>query len=203
MAEDPPTFWVPLGQLTCMVRYVDPDQTTDTCIAPVPVKPTLLERWAGGSITPWWLPAPKGGDATVVVVVGATTGAVVVVAVACAGGTVVGAVAVAPCVDVSAVPAVLAFVATGDVVVVERAVDADRDEPPEPPEPPAPPRVPCESLDCVLAIPCAPAPRATRFGLPDVATSSAIRARDTARMTHQLGRPRATLGRRPSEDPVP
>jgi hypothetical protein len=57
---------------------------------------------------------------TVVVVVGATTGAVVVVAGACAGGTVVGAVAVAPCVDVSAVPAVLAFVATGAVVVVDR-----------------------------------------------------------------------------------
>jgi hypothetical protein len=52
-----------------------------------------------------------------------------------------------------------------------------------------------------LATPCAPP--ATRFGLPAVATSSAIRARDTARMTHQLGRPRATLGRRPSEDPVP
>ena len=52
MAEDPPTFWLPLGQLTCMVRYVGPDQTTETCIAPVPVKPTLLERWAGGSMTP-------------------------------------------------------------------------------------------------------------------------------------------------------
>jgi hypothetical protein len=52
-----------------------------------------------------------------------------------------------------------------------------------------------------LAIPCAP--RAPRFGVPAVATSSAIRARDTARMTHQFGRPRATLGRRPSEDPVP
>jgi hypothetical protein len=128
---------------------------------------------------------------TVVVVVGATTGAVVVVAGACAGGTVVGAVA--PCVEVSAVPAVAAFVAAGAVVVVDRVV-----------APPAPPREPCELLDCVLTIPCAPAPRATRFGgLPAVATSSAIRARDTARMTHQLGRPRATLGRRPSEDPVP
>lgn len=131
-----------------------------------------------------------------VVVVGATTGAVVVVA--GAGSTVVGVVA--PCVDVSAVPAVLAFVVTGAVVVVDRVVDPDRDGPPDPP---APRREPCESLDCVLAIPCAPAPRATRFGLPAVATSSAIRARDTARMTHQLGRPRATLGRRPSEDPVP
>jgi hypothetical protein len=134
---------------------------------------------------------------TVVVVVGTTTGTVVVVAGA-AGGTVVGAVA--PCVDVSAVPAVLAFVATGAVVVVDRVVDADRDEAPEFP---APPREPCESLDCVLAIPCVPASRARRFGLPAVATSSAIRAKDTARMTHQLGRPRATLGRRPSEDPVP
>jgi hypothetical protein len=139
---------------------------------------------------------------TVVVVVGATTGAaVVVVTPAPAGGTVVGAaVAVAPSVEVSAVPAVLAFVATGAVVVVDRDAAADREDPPGPP---APPREPCESLDCVLAIACAPAPRAMRFGLPAVATSSAISARDTARMTHQLGRPRATLGRRPSEDPVP
>lgn len=52
MAEEPPTFWPPLGQLTCMVKYVGPDQTTEICIAPVPVKPTLLERWAGGSMTP-------------------------------------------------------------------------------------------------------------------------------------------------------
>jgi hypothetical protein len=139
---------------------------------------------------------------TVVVVVGATTGAaVVVVTPTPAGGTVVGAaVAVAPSVDLSAVPAVLAFVATGAVVVVDRDAAADREEPPGPP---APPREPCESLDCVLAIACAPEPRAMRFGLPAVATSSAISARDTARMTHQLGRPRATLGRRPSEDPVP
>ena len=139
---------------------------------------------------------------TVVVVVGATTGAaVVVVTPTPAGGTVVGAaVAVAPSVDVSAVPAVLAFVATGAVVVVDRDAAADREETPGPP---APPREPCESLDCVLAIAWAPAPRAMRFGLPAVATSSAISARDTARMTHQLGRPRATLGRRPSEDPVP
>jgi hypothetical protein len=141
---------------------------------------------------------------TVVVVVGATTGAaVVVVTPAGAGGTVAGAVAVAPCVDVSEVPAVLAFVASGAVVVVDRDAPADREEPPGPPGPPAPPREPCESLDCVLAIPCAPVPRAMRFGLPAVATSSAISARDTARMTHQFGRPRATLGRRPPVDPVP
>jgi 2-keto-3-deoxy-galactonokinase len=66
----------------------------------------------------------------VVVVVGTTTGTVVVVAGA-AGGTVVWAVA--PCVDVSAVPAVLAFVAAGAVVVVDRGVEADRDEAPESP----------------------------------------------------------------------
>jgi hypothetical protein len=52
-----------------------------------------------------------------------------------------------------------------------------------------------------LAIPCAP--RAACLGLPAVATRSAIRARDTARMTHQFGRARATLVRRPSVDPVP
>jgi hypothetical protein len=140
----------------------------------------------------------------VVVVVGATTGAVVVVATtAGAGGTVAGAVAVPPWVDVSDVPAVLAFVATGAVVVVDRDAAADRGEPPGRTGPPAPPREPCESLDCAFAIPCSPVPRATRFGLPAVATSSAIRARDTARMTHQLGRPRATLARRPPKDPVP
>jgi len=37
MAEVPPTFWSPLGQLIAMVRYVSPDQTTEISIAPVPV----------------------------------------------------------------------------------------------------------------------------------------------------------------------
>jgi hypothetical protein len=129
-----------------------------------------------------------------VVVVGTTTGAVVVVTGAAAGGPVVVGT-VAPCVDVSAVAAVLAFAPTGAVVVVDCAVDADRVEPP------AAARAPRASLDCAFTIPCAP--RAACFGLPAVATSSAIRARDTARMTHQLGRPRTTLGRRPSEDLVP
>jgi hypothetical protein len=132
----------------------------------------------------------------VVVVVGTTTGVVVVVAGAC-GAVVVGTDA--GCVDVSAVAAVFAPAPTGAVVVVDRAVeldaDVERDEAPVP-------RAPCESLDCALAIPCAP-PRTRRFGLPAVATSNAISARETARMTHQLGRLRATLGRRPSEDPVP
>jgi hypothetical protein len=132
---------------------------------------------------------------TVVVVVGTTTGAVVVVA--GAGGAAVGNAD--PRVDVSAVPAVLApgAAAAGAVVVVDRAVDVERGEPPAP----APPSAPCESLDCALAIPRAPG--GTRRGLPEVATRSAIKASDTARMTHQLGRPRTTLGRRPSEDPVP
>jgi hypothetical protein len=138
----------------------------------------------------------------VVVVVGTTTGVVVVVAGA-GGAVVVGTVA--GCVDVSAVAAVFAAAPTGAVVVVDRAVDldadADADADAERDEAPVP-RAPCESLDCALAIPCAP-PRTMRFGLPAVATSNAISARETARMTHQLGRPRATLGRRPSEDPVP
>jgi len=167
----------------------------------VPVKPTLLERWAGGSSTPWWLPEPKGGEVTVVVVVGATTAVVVVVAGAAAGGTVVGTVAA--CVDVSEVAAV--FAAGTDAVVVVAVERTEPLAPPDPPAPPAPPalRVPCASLDCALAIPCVPAPWATRFGSPAVATRRAIRARDTARMTHQLGRPRAALGSRPPEDPVP
>ena len=131
-----------------------------------------------------------------VVVVGTTTGEVVVVAGA-GGAVVVGTVA--GCVDVSAVAAVFASAPTGAVVVVDRAVDVDADA--ERDEPPVP-RAPCESLDCALAIPCVPRPT-TRFGLPAVATSNAISAKDTARMTHQLGRLRATLGRRPSEDPVP
>jgi hypothetical protein len=125
---------------------VGPDQSTETCIAPVPVKPTLLERWAGGSITPWWLPDPNGGEVTVVVVVGATTTVVVVVAGTAAGGTVVGTVAA--CVDVSEVAAVLAAGA-GAVVVV----DVDLTELRSPSEAPGVPRVPCESLDCALAIP--------------------------------------------------
>lgn len=133
-----------------------------------------------------------------VVVVDTTTGVVVVVAGAC-GAVVVGTVA--GCVDVSAVAAVFAPAPTGAVVVVDRAVDVDADADAERDEAPVP-RAPCESLDCALAIPCEP-PRTMRFGLPAVATSNAISARETARMTHQLGRLRATLGRRPSEDPVP
>ena len=51
----------------------------------------------------------------------------------------------------------------------------------------------------------APACRSPRGVLPAVATSSAIRASDTARITHQLGRPRATRERTPSvvSDPPP
>ena len=132
------------------------------------------------------------------VVVGTTTGTVVVVTGATAGGPVVVGT-VAPRVAVSAVAAVPAFAPTGAVVVVDCAVDAEADA--ERVEPPAAARAPCESLDCALAIPCAPGTAC--FGLPEVATRSAIRASDTARMTHQLGRPRATLGRPPLEDPVP
>ena len=132
-------------------------------------------------------------------VVVTTTGTVVVVA--GAGGIAVGTFAA--CVDVSAVAAVaaLAGAAAGAVVVVVDVVvvrELDDEV-----APPAVPRARCESLDGALAIPSAPpppppAPRATRFGLPAVATSSAIRARETARMTHQLGRLRATPGRRSS-----
>jgi hypothetical protein len=39
--------------------------------------------------------------------------------------------------------------------------------------------------------------------LPAVATSRAMRANDTARITHQLGRPRTTRGRLPSVVPNP
>ncbi len=49
MADVPPTLWFPLGQLTSMVRYVLPDQTTETSMAPVPVKPYLFDGWSGGS----------------------------------------------------------------------------------------------------------------------------------------------------------
>jgi hypothetical protein len=46
---------------------------------------------------------------------------------------------------------------------------------------------------------CDPTPRrVTRGVLPAVATSSAMRPNDTARITHQLGRPRATRACRPS-----
>lgn len=128
-------------------------------------------------------------------VVGATVAVVAVVAEA--GGAVVGAT-VDWCVEVSAVAAVSARVATPVVVVVvDRAVDALG-----PGRPVAPgPWAPCASLD---AAPAKPGPvLGTCFGLPAVATRSAIRASDTARMTHQLGRLRAILGRRPSEDTVP
>ncbi len=52
MADVPPTLWLPFGQLTSIVRYVAPDHVTETSMAPVPVKPKLLERCCGGSMTP-------------------------------------------------------------------------------------------------------------------------------------------------------
>ena len=48
MAEVPPTLWPPLGQLTSMVRYVLPDQTTEISIAPLPVNPNWFDDWSGG-----------------------------------------------------------------------------------------------------------------------------------------------------------
>jgi hypothetical protein len=48
MAEVPPTLWSPLGQLTSMVRYVLPDHTTETSMAPLPVNPNWFEGWSGG-----------------------------------------------------------------------------------------------------------------------------------------------------------
>jgi hypothetical protein len=48
MAEVPPPLWSPLGQVTSKERYVLPDQTTETSVAPVPVKPNLLNDWSGG-----------------------------------------------------------------------------------------------------------------------------------------------------------
>jgi hypothetical protein len=78
MADDPPTLWLPLGQFTSIVRYVSPDHVTETSMAPVPVKPKLLERCCGGSMTPCDCIADGCAAATVVVVVGATV--VVVVA---------------------------------------------------------------------------------------------------------------------------
>ena len=48
MADVPPTLWSPLGQLTSIVRYVFPDQTTETSIAPAPVNPNWFDDWSGG-----------------------------------------------------------------------------------------------------------------------------------------------------------
>jgi len=48
IAPVPPTLWSPLGQLTSMVRYVFPDQTTETSMAPAPVNPYLFDGWSGG-----------------------------------------------------------------------------------------------------------------------------------------------------------
>jgi hypothetical protein len=48
MADVPPTLWFPLGQLTSIVRYVFPDQTTETSIAPAPVNPNWFDDWSGG-----------------------------------------------------------------------------------------------------------------------------------------------------------
>ena len=49
MADVPPTLWLPLGQLTSMVRYVSPDHSTEISMAPVPVNPYSFEVCSGGS----------------------------------------------------------------------------------------------------------------------------------------------------------
>jgi hypothetical protein len=49
MADVPPTDWLPFGQLTTIVRYVLPDHTTETCVAPEPVKAKACEVCSGGS----------------------------------------------------------------------------------------------------------------------------------------------------------
>src|SRR3984957_5058728 len=72
MAEVPPTLWLPLGQLTSIVRQVALDQTTGPPVAPAPVNPKELERCCGGWIPPWDCMRSDGCATvgTVVVVVG-------------------------------------------------------------------------------------------------------------------------------------
>jgi hypothetical protein len=93
IAEVPPTLWLALGHDTTMVRYVAPDQTTDTSMAPPdPVNAYPRDLVPGGSRTPGscvrsaacTLPEP-----TLVVVLVVVVGATVVVVTEEAGGTVV------------------------------------------------------------------------------------------------------------------
>jgi hypothetical protein len=60
--------------------------------------------------------------------------------------------------------------------------------------------------ECWASAGASAAPFGCRVGravLPAVATSKAMRANDTARIIHQLGRPRTTRARRPSVVPAP
>lgn len=59
---------------------------------------------------------------------------------------------------------------------------------------------PARLLTRAVACACPPARRGVEGVVLAVATRSAISPSDTARMTHQFGRPRGTLDRKPSEE---
>jgi hypothetical protein len=137
------------------------------------------------------------GLVDVVVVVGSAM--VVVVA----GGAVVGAVLAAPtsaCVESSdrAEP-VPSLVGLGGVVVVVVVVDARAAAPEDAPAS----LVRAGRLESLAAPPAVRPCRGGREVLPEVSTRIAISASDTARITHQLGRPRATHERNPSVASAP
>jgi hypothetical protein len=81
IAEVPPTLWLASAHDTTMVRYVAPDQTTDTSIAPPdPVKAYPRDLVPGGSRTPGSCirsAACTLPESTLVVVVGGATVVVV------------------------------------------------------------------------------------------------------------------------------
>ena len=192
IAEVPPADWLPLGQLASSVKYVDPDHSTEMVVGPIPVKAKPLERCPGGlripSVRSLADDVPDVGAVVVVVVVGGAAGAVVVVTLA---GAVVGVPTPLKARDDSNdVPDAEVSEALGGMVVVVATCAARA--PPVDPVDPVDLRDPAAcpvSLAAALANPCGCF--VARGDVPAVATSSAMSANDTARITHQLGRPRA------------
>jgi hypothetical protein len=199
IAAVPPVLWLPLGQLTLRVRYVGPDQTTDIVVGPFPAKAKPLERCCGGFRNPSVCVRPlvdETAAAVVVVVAGAT---VVVVTL---GGAVAGVISprtggedsndvVGLVVSAVAGPAVVVVV-SGDcrgslVDSFEVAGVGGREE--------------CCGSAGASATPCRCL--AGRAVLPAVATSRAMRANDTARITHQVGRSRTARARPALVVPAP
>jgi hypothetical protein len=137
-----------------------------------------------------------GSDAVVVVVVVAGAGATVVVV--ALGADTGGASAppdapVARCEDATSVTPAGGRVAMVVVVVVD--VDGDG---PDRASWPGSVTPPVRRAMWAAAWDEAPSRRGVEDLLPAVATRRAIRPSETARMTHQLGRPRPTLERKPS-----
>jgi hypothetical protein len=90
IAEVPPTLWLEPGHATTIVRYVGPDHTTDTSMAPVPVNANTPDVFRGGSSRPGdWVRSAACTGARPAVVVGVVAETAVVGATPVGAGTLV------------------------------------------------------------------------------------------------------------------